>query len=31
VRYHLGHAFEKLGVQGRNKLSAHIGQLLHQA
>jgi ATP/maltotriose-dependent transcriptional regulator MalT len=31
VRYHLGHAFEKLGVQGRNKLPAHIGQLLHQA
>ena len=31
VRYHLGHAFEKLGVQGRNKLVAHIGQLLHQA
>jgi DNA-binding CsgD family transcriptional regulator len=31
VRYHLGHAFEKLGVQGRNKLAAHIGQLLHQA
>lgn len=31
VRYHLSHAFEKLGVQGRNKLAAHIGQLLHQA
>jgi DNA-binding CsgD family transcriptional regulator len=31
VRYHLGHAFEKLGVQGRNKLPARIGQLLHQA
>jgi DNA-binding CsgD family transcriptional regulator len=31
VRYHLGHAFEKLGVQGRNKLAAHIGLLLHQA
>jgi DNA-binding CsgD family transcriptional regulator len=31
VRYHLGHAFEKLGVQGRNKLPVHIGQLLHQA
>jgi DNA-binding CsgD family transcriptional regulator len=31
VRYHLGHAFEKLGVQGRNKLANHIGQLLHQA
>ena len=31
VRYHLGHAFEKLGVQGRNKLPAHIVQLLHQA
>jgi DNA-binding CsgD family transcriptional regulator len=31
VRYHLGHAYEKLGVQGRNKLPAHIGQLLHQA
>jgi DNA-binding NarL/FixJ family response regulator len=31
VRYHLGHAFEKLGVQGRNKLAARIGQLFLQA
>lgn len=31
VRYHLGHAFEKLGVQGRTKLARQIGQLLSQA
>jgi DNA-binding CsgD family transcriptional regulator len=31
VRYHLGHAFEKLGIQGRNKLANRIGQLCHQA
>jgi DNA-binding CsgD family transcriptional regulator len=31
VRYHLGHAFEKLGVQGRTKLAHQIGQLLSQA
>lgn len=30
VRYHLSHAFEKLGVQGRNKLAIHISGLLQQ-
>lgn len=29
VRYHLGHAFEKLGVQGRNKLAARVRRLFH--